>query len=102
MKLIISACTPYDKEINYFYAGCCQGPGYATPLDAMKNGPKETLLYVICVQPEGRQKPDYLATVDIDPNSPTCGQVSSFSLSALMFFSVIFFTTFYCIRINKL
>ncbi|XP_065341832.1 methanethiol oxidase [Cloeon dipterum] len=58
-------------------SGCCSGPGYATPLDAMKNGPKEKILYVICVQPEGRQKPDYLATVDVDPESPSYCQVIS-------------------------
>jgi hypothetical protein len=46
----------------------------------MINGPKETLLYVICVQPEGRQKPDYLATVDIDPDSSSCGQVRTIKL----------------------
>jgi len=63
------------KLMNFIKIGCCYGPGYATPVDAMINGPKETLLYVICVQPEGRQKPDYLATVDIDPDSSSCGQV---------------------------
>nr|XP_022915697.1 selenium-binding protein 1 [Onthophagus taurus] len=48
------------------------GPGYATPLDAMKNGPREELLYVICVQPDlTSSKTDLLATVDINPKSPT-------------------------------
>ncbi|XP_024083510.1 selenium-binding protein 1-A isoform X2 [Cimex lectularius] len=34
-------------------------------------GPREKLLYVICVQPNGKltNKPDYLATVDVDPSS---------------------------------
>ncbi|CAM8914920.1 unnamed protein product [Rhodiola kirilowii] len=56
--------------------GCCKtGPGYATPLEAM-SGPKETLLYVTCVYSgTGREKPDYLATVDVDPNSPTYSKV---------------------------
>ncbi|CAN1804366.1 Selenium-binding protein 1 [Linum perenne] len=56
---------------------CCtnKGPGYATPLQAM-SGPKESLLYVTCVYAgTGIQKPDYLATVDVDPNSPTYSQV---------------------------
>lgn len=54
------------------------GPGYATPLDAMKNGPRETLLYTVCVQPnEGEGKSDLLATVDVDPESPTYCQVIS-------------------------
>lgn len=124
--------------------GCCKnGPGYATPLDAM-SGPRESLLYVTCVYSgigssfpfhfrirfslhilcidlirlddrvsygyisshpssyvclfiiwlavdvqygkynmefdadsagTGKEKPDYLGTVDVDPNSPTYSQV---------------------------
>ncbi|KAL4715885.1 hypothetical protein ACJJTC_014617 [Scirpophaga incertulas] len=53
---------------------CCKGPGYASPLDAFKNGPREEILYVICVQPDVT-KQDYLATVDVDPESPTYCQV---------------------------
>ncbi|KAL0822669.1 hypothetical protein ABMA28_004692 [Loxostege sticticalis] len=53
---------------------CCKGPGYASPLDAFRNGPREQLLYVICVQPD-QTKQDYLATVDVDPKSPTYCQV---------------------------
>jgi len=33
---------------------CCHaamGPGYATPLEAMKKGPREKLVYVTCVSP---------------------------------------------------
>lgn len=52
---------------------CCKtGPGYSTPLDAMK-GPKEKLIYVTCVHPNN--KADYLATIDVDPHSPTYSQV---------------------------
>ncbi|CAG9770482.1 unnamed protein product [Ceutorhynchus assimilis] len=52
------------------------GPGYASPLDAMKNGPKEKLLYVIGVQPDHLNgKSDLLATVDVDPESPTYCQI---------------------------
>ncbi|EYU32716.1 hypothetical protein ABFS82_14G038900 [Erythranthe guttata] len=56
--------------------GCCKkGPGYATPLAAM-SGPRETLIYVTCVYTgTGKENPDYLATVDIDPNSPTYSKV---------------------------
>lgn len=55
-----------------------EGPGYATPLEAMKNGPREEILYVICVQPnESNGKTDLLATVDVDPESPTYCQVTS-------------------------
>ncbi|CAK1586309.1 unnamed protein product [Parnassius mnemosyne] len=51
-----------------------KGPGYASPLDAFRNGPREKLLYVVCVQPN-LSKQDYLATVDVDPDSPTYSQV---------------------------
>lgn len=86
--------------------GCCKsGPGYATPLDAIK-GPRETLIYVTAVYTgttelhaslwilvifvkecliwwilnlnnigTGIEKPDYLATVDVDPNSPSFSKV---------------------------
>ncbi|KAI0489414.1 hypothetical protein KFK09_029256 [Dendrobium nobile] len=61
---------------------CCahaggKGPGYASPLEAMK-GPPEALIYVTCVYngtEHEKGKPDYLATVDVDPNSPTYSQV---------------------------
>ncbi|NXM35562.1 SBP1A oxidase, partial [Oxyruncus cristatus] len=60
--------------------GAC-GPGYASPLDAMKGnfvppGPREELLYLPCIyRNTGVQKPDYLATVDVDPKSPHYCQV---------------------------
>lgn len=55
---------------------CCHsGPGYATPLEAM-NGPREKLLYLPCIYANtGTEKPDYLATVDADPASPTYSKV---------------------------
>ncbi|KAF7837046.1 selenium-binding protein 1-like [Senna tora] len=55
---------------------CCKtGPGYGTPLDAM-SGPRETLIYVTAIYSgTGREKPDYLATVDVDPSSPTYSKV---------------------------
>lgn len=57
--------------------GCCSGigPGYASPLEAMK-GPVEKLLYVTAIYTgTGRGKPDYLATIDVDPKSPTYSKV---------------------------
>ncbi|KAG9345317.1 hypothetical protein JZ751_009863 [Albula glossodonta] len=49
--------------------GC--GPGYKSPLDAMK-GPREEIVYLPCIyRNTDTQKPDYLATVDVDPKSPT-------------------------------
>ena len=53
---------------------CC-GPGYASPQEAIK-APNEKLLYTIAIYTgTGIQKPDYLATVDVDPGSPTYSQV---------------------------
>ena len=56
---------------------CCKGPGYKSPLDAMRNGPRETIVYVPCiVPPDSRQnRCNYLATVDVDPQSITYGKV---------------------------
>jgi selenium-binding protein 1 len=57
--------------------GCCKygGPGYATPLAAM-SGPSEKLIYVTAVYTgTGIDKPDYLATVDVDPSSPSYSSV---------------------------
>ncbi|KAG2442933.1 hypothetical protein HXX76_003009 [Chlamydomonas incerta] len=53
---------------------CAKGPGYATPLDAYKNGAREKLLYVPCVVPD-HSRPDYIATIDVDPESATYQQV---------------------------
>ncbi|XP_053559843.1 methanethiol oxidase-like isoform X1 [Bombina bombina] len=51
------------------------GPGYKSPLDAMK-GPREQIVYLSCIYScTGINKPDYLATVDVDPKSPTYSQV---------------------------
>ena len=51
------------------------GPGYASPLEAMKAEP-EKLLYVNALYTgTGIEEPDYLATVDVDPASPTYSQV---------------------------
>ncbi len=53
---------------------CC-GPGYASPAEAMK-APREKLLYTIALYiGTGIEKPDYLATIDVDPDSPTYSQV---------------------------
>lgn len=53
---------------------CC-GPGYASPKDAMQ-AEREKLLYTVALYVgTGVEKPDYLATVDVDPESPTYAQV---------------------------
>lgn len=43
------------------------GPGYPTPLAAMY-GPREKTIWLPCIQ-TSEGKPDYLATVDVDPES---------------------------------
>ena len=53
---------------------CC-GPGYASPAEAIK-APREKLLYSIAIYTgTGIQKPDYLVTIDADPDSDTYSQV---------------------------
>lgn len=42
--------------------------------DAFHNGPREKLAYLPAVQPKS-DKPDYLMTVDLDPESSTYSQV---------------------------
>lgn len=53
---------------------CC-GPGYASPQEATE-AEKEKILYTVALYTgTGIEKPDYLATVDVDPESPTYSQV---------------------------
>jgi selenium-binding protein 1 len=50
-------------------------PGFASPAEAIK-GPRETVLYVTCTYANtGVEKPDYVAVIDADPDSPTYSQV---------------------------
>ncbi len=42
--------------------------------DAFQRGPREKLLYVPAVIPD-HSRPDYLATIDADPESATYSQV---------------------------
>nr|XP_060614062.1 methanethiol oxidase-like [Anolis sagrei ordinatus] len=66
---------PVHKNPNKGRYGPCHGPGYASPLDAMK-GPREKLMYVLCTLTGTKSRePDYLATVDVDPESPCYSQV---------------------------
>ncbi|XP_011496759.1 PREDICTED: selenium-binding protein 1-A isoform X2 [Ceratosolen solmsi marchali] len=50
------------------------GPGYSSPRDAMLHGPREKILYVNCIHTDPN-KPDMLATVDVDPASSTYCQI---------------------------
>uniref|UniRef100_G3NFU3 Methanethiol oxidase n=1 Tax=Gasterosteus aculeatus TaxID=69293 RepID=G3NFU3_GASAC len=58
-------------------ANCSEcGPGYRSPLDAMKEGRREEIVYLPCIyRNTDIHKPDYLATVDVDPKSSTYTQV---------------------------
>ena len=39
-----------------------------------RKGPREALVYLPCIVPD-QSRPDYLATVDVDPSSETYSQV---------------------------
>ena len=55
---------------------CC-GPGYASPAEAM-TAPSEKILYTIAIYTgTGIQKPDYLCTIDADPESSSYSSVIS-------------------------
>ena len=47
---------------------CNCGPGYKSPLEAFKEGPREKIIFVTCPNVD-RNKSDILATVDVDPES---------------------------------
>merc|ERR1711963_641947 len=64
-----------SRAIAMASCGGC-GPGYATPRDAYYSGNQEKLVYLPCII-EDKTRPDYLATVDTDPASPTYSQVIS-------------------------
>lgn len=53
----------------------CQGPGYASPQEAMNAEPEKTLYTVALYVGTDIEEPDYLATVDVDSDSPTYSQV---------------------------
>ncbi|XP_068665162.1 selenium-binding protein 1-like [Aristolochia californica] len=78
MAAIVLESSPIsDLDSEILSKSCCHktGPGYASPIEAM-SGPREKLIYVTCVyNGTGREKPDYLATVDVDPSSPTYSEV---------------------------
>ena len=76
-------------QLHEFNVDCGCGTGYATPSDAMK-GPKETLLYIPCIYSgTGNKKPDYLATIDCDPNSPEYGQVNALHVAMTTYCSIL-------------
>jgi selenium-binding protein 1 len=61
-------------ETNHEDHACC-GPGYASPEEAMK-AEREKVLYTAALYVgTGVEEPDYMATIDVDPESPTYSQV---------------------------
>lgn len=54
----------------------CGPPGFPSPEAAIKS-PREKLIYVTCISADWKNtnQPDYLATVDVDPNSETYSKV---------------------------
>jgi methanethiol oxidase len=51
------------------------GPGYASPQDALRQ-PPEQLAYVACLyEGTGIERPDFLAVVDVNPQSDTYSQI---------------------------
>lgn len=56
-------------------AHACCGPGYASPEAAMQAEPEKLLYTIALYTGSGIQEPDYLATVDVDPHSPTYSQI---------------------------
>lgn len=55
----------------------CAGRTYASPAEAMKAEPEQIAYLPAIYAGTGIEKPDYLATVDVDPTSPTYGKVIS-------------------------
>lgn len=52
------------------------GPGYASPQDAIQNAPREEYVYVAGLyEGTGVQEPDFLAVVDVAPQSDTYSQI---------------------------
>ena len=51
------------------------GPGYASPQVAREQ-PPEQFAYVACLyEGTGIDRPDFIAVVDVDPNSPSYGEI---------------------------
>ncbi|XP_062821279.1 methanethiol oxidase-like [Anolis carolinensis] len=71
----LDAKHPDQRNLNKGRRASYHGPCYDSPLDAM-GGPREKLLYVqCCLTGTDARQPDYLATVDVDPESPCYCQV---------------------------
>ena len=54
---------------------CWSGLGYASPEEAMKTDRDKILYAAALYTGSGIEEPDYLATIDVDPESPTYSQI---------------------------
>lgn len=69
----LASGTIFGASHTHSHDSC--GPTYASPDEAMQS-PQEKLLYTPCIYAGTNvKKPDYLATIDVDPGSPRYGQV---------------------------
>ncbi len=69
------ADTHHAATDNHAHDESCCGPGYASPEEAMQ-APPETLLYTVALYDNTAiEKPGYLATIDVDPASPSYSRV---------------------------
>ena len=64
-----------DEHVMHHEDHSNHGPGYASPEEAMKAEPEKVLYSIALYVGTGIEEPDYLATVDVDPTSPTYSQV---------------------------
>jgi methanethiol oxidase len=65
----------HDSGMTHEEGQACHGPGYASPLEAMK-AEREKVLYTVALHDgTSAELPGYLATVDVDLASPTYSQV---------------------------
>ncbi len=60
-----------DPHASYEHVG----PGYASP-EVARRQPAERFVYVACLyEGTGIDRPDFIAVVDVDPGSGSCGQI---------------------------
>jgi len=63
------------SDFSFAHEGKKHGPGWSSPAEAMKS-PPEKLLYIPAIYTGTPiKKPDYIATVDVDPKSKTYSKV---------------------------
>jgi hypothetical protein len=64
-------CIVSDAHETNHESHACSGAGYASPEEAMK-AEREKVLYTVALYVGTPvEQPDYLATIDVDPESPT-------------------------------